>query len=166
MPSVRNTNSAPVRKEVTVPVPPERAFQAFTDGMNDWWSRAHAWGKTPLERQVLEPREQGRWCALFEDGTSRDYGRVTLCEPGHRIVIACFQLTDYEHAPDPKYETEIEVTFTAVAAGTLVRLEHRMLERYGAEVWEVRGHLDAVVGWRATLDDFAKSLASDQVTPA
>jgi hypothetical protein len=45
-------------------------------------------------------------------------------------------------------------------AGTMVHLEHRHLERYGKHVWEVRGHLDAVIGWRATLDDVAKSFTT------
>jgi uncharacterized protein YndB with AHSA1/START domain len=107
---------------------------------------------------VLEPSAGGRWFSESEDGTERDLGRVVACEPPSRIVIACYELTPYgPHGPDPALKTEIEVMFARDGDATIVQLEHRHLERYGERAWKVRGHLDAVIGWRATLDDFARS---------
>jgi uncharacterized protein YndB with AHSA1/START domain len=147
-----------VRKEVTVAASAARAFRAFTEGMNDWWSREHHWGTSPLKRQVLEAKTGGRWYSVSEDGTARELGRVTACETPRRVVIGCHDLTANGRVPDPALETEIEVTFSESEGRTVVRLEHRQLERYGDLVSEVRGHLDAVIGWQATLDDFAKGL--------
>jgi hypothetical protein len=157
----RQTKTEPVRKRVVVNATPDEAFRVFTDGMDAWWSREHHWGGTPLKRQVLEAKGGGRWYSVSEDETEHDLGRVVLCEPPSKIVIACLQLTLHGgREPDTALETEIEVTFAKEGDLTLVHLEHRHLERYGEQAWAVRGHLDAVIGWRATLDDFARSFAN------
>ncbi|MBV9949040.1 MAG: SRPBCC domain-containing protein [Myxococcales bacterium] len=126
--------------------------------MSDWWSKDHHWGPSALRRQVLEARTGGRCYSVSDDGSERELGRVIRCEPPSRLVLACHGLTAHgERPPDPALETDIEITFTDGGGVTVVRLEHRALERFGARAWEVRGHLDAVIGWRATPDDFARA---------
>lgn len=151
----------PVHKHVVVSAATADAFRVFTDGMDGWWSREHHWGASPLKRQLLEAWIGGRWYSISEDGTEREFGHVIICEPPKRLVITCFQLTPHGgRKPDPSLETEIEITFANEGGGNMVRLEHRHLERYGEHTWEVRRHLDAVIGWRATLDDFAKAFTT------
>ena len=52
---------APVRREVTVQAPVERAFHVFTEGIATWWPReeSHNVGPTPADA-VMEPFDGGR----------------------------------------------------------------------------------------------------------
>jgi uncharacterized protein YndB with AHSA1/START domain len=51
--------------EITVPVPPERAFSLFTEGMTSWWPPEYTWAQRTLEEIAIEPREGGH---CFERG--------------------------------------------------------------------------------------------------
>ncbi len=78
---------APVRHAVTVPLSPERAFALFTEGYNSWWPGHHI-GKADLAEAVLEPRTGGRYYERDVDGSECEWGKVLVCEPPHRIVVA------------------------------------------------------------------------------
>ena len=59
-----------VSHSVSVRLPPERAFELFTDGMDEWWpSDSHSILEGPTVG-TIEPFEGGRWYDLAEDGTS------------------------------------------------------------------------------------------------
>lgn len=47
------------------------------------------------------------------------------------------------------------------AKRTRVELEHRNLDRYGAEAVELRKGMDAPEGWGKTLENFASVAAAD-----
>ncbi len=53
-----------VRKAITVAVPQEKAFSAFTAGINRWWPRDHHIGQAELDEAIIEGREGGRWYEL------------------------------------------------------------------------------------------------------
>ena len=133
---------APVRKEVVVDATADHAFRVFTDGIDRWWPRQHHIGTSPMARAVMEPRAGGRWYAISQDGSECDTGRVLVWEPPRRVVLAWQITADWKY--DPDFVTEVEVTFTPQGAKkTLVVLEHRDLERFGAAAettsWVVKG---------------------------
>lgn len=105
---------------------------------------------------VIEPRVGGRWYEVGVDGSECDWGRVLAYEPPHRIVLA-WQL-DAQWRYDPELVTEVEVRFSAVEGGTLVELEHRNLERYGAAAEQVRSAIDSDGGWPRELRLFAAAV--------
>ncbi len=146
----------PVRKQVVVGATVERAFRLFTLEIGQWW-RGHPTAP-PLRGAVLEARPNGRWYNVLGSGEEYELGRVLACEAPFRLLLGMFQLM-HTGRPDPVLETEVELTFRdAGQEQTLVQLEHRRLERYGSAVPEVRGHLDAIIGWQATLNDFADAV--------
>jgi uncharacterized protein YndB with AHSA1/START domain len=56
---------------------------------------------------------------------------------------------------DPDFLTEVELTFTpAPGGGTVVRLEHRDLERFGADAEKLAASLNG--GWPTHLAEFAQ----------
>jgi uncharacterized protein YndB with AHSA1/START domain len=120
---------APVVKEVDVKAPPERAFALFTARMGAWWPRTHSIGASPQVEVVVEPYAGGRWFERGEDGAECPWGRVLDWAPPRRLLLA-WQI-DAAFKYDPAFETELEITFTDLAPGTRVRLEHRNLERFG-----------------------------------
>ena len=120
----------PVIKQFVVEASQERAFQVFTDGIDRWWPREHHIGKSPLKRAVIEPK---RGAAGTRSARTTPNATPAKCSPGsrRRRLVLTWQLTaKWEF--DPSFVTEIEVTFTAEGPKrTLVRFEHRNLERYG-----------------------------------
>ena len=143
----------PVRKEVVVRASAEHAYRVFTEGVDAWWPRQHHIGKSPLKRAVIEPRQDGRWYAISEDGTECDTGKVLVWDPPRRLVMTWQITATWQY--DPAFVTEVEVTFTAEGPKTTrVVLEHRHLERYGAAAGEVRKSIDAPGGWGLIVERF------------
>jgi uncharacterized protein YndB with AHSA1/START domain len=149
----------PVIKQFVVEASQERAFQVFTDGIDRWWPREHHIGKSPLKRAVIEPKMGGRWYAICQDDTQCDTGKVLAWDPPRRLVLSWQLTAKWEF--DPAFVTEIEVTFTAEGPKrTLVRFEHRNLERYGEAAPELRKSIAAQEGWGQTLDAFKQAAES------
>ncbi|MFI5232035.1 MAG: SRPBCC family protein [Gemmatimonadales bacterium] len=147
---------APVRKEIVVEAPSAHAFRVFTDGVDRWWPRQHHVGKSPLKRAIIEAAPGGRWYSICEDGSECDIGRVLVWDPPHRLVLS-WQITG-EWKFDPAFVTEVEVTFTPDgAARTTVVLEHRNLERYGAQAAAIRESIGADTGWGLIVKNFAEA---------
>ena len=151
----------PVRKQVLLKATQEKAFRVFTEQVDTWWPRAHHIGKSPLKQAVLESGEGGRWYTQHEDGSETNTGRVLVCEPPSRLVLS-WQITS-QWQFDPDFLTEVEVTFTPQGQGeTLVKIEHRNLERYGDATAAFRESINSEGGWSAIMSAFAKAAESDQ----
>jgi uncharacterized protein YndB with AHSA1/START domain len=151
------TETAPitsVKKSIRVSAPPARAFEIFTTGMSRWWMKSHSINKSPIKEIVLEGRPAGRWFERGEDGSECQWGKVLAWEPPHRLLLA-WQI-DQNWRFNPDLVTEVELQFIADGTGTLVRLEHRNLDRFGAASEEVWKALDSPGGWTGLLESFAK----------
>lgn len=147
-----------VRQQITVAVPPERAFAFFTERFDDWWPVGHHIGTAP-EYRGLESGVGGRWYDRAPDGTESVWGEVLVWEPPGRLVLSWQIDGDFRLDPDPAHASEIEVRFTAEGAGTRVELTHRHLDRHG-ETWPAL--LSAVGernGWPGVLARYASALA-------
>ena len=154
--SVRTIQPAPVRRSVTVKAPPERAFEVFTDGIGRWWPRSHHVGAAPMKGAVIEPRAGGRWYEVGEDGSQCDWGKVLVWEPPSRVVLAWQLNSRFRY--DPTLVTEVEVRFTPEGEQTRVDLEHRNLERFGADAEEMRGKIGGDNGWISVLGHFVAAI--------
>lgn len=143
-----------VRREIVVPVPAERAFAVFTEGMTSWWPPEHHIGSAPIEEIVIEPHEGGRWYTRHTDGSETSTGHVVAWEPGERLVITWQIGADWKYHVD--LVTTIEVRFVAEAPDrTRVTLEHRDLEAYGADAEKMRETFEEPGAWEATLTAYA-----------
>jgi uncharacterized protein YndB with AHSA1/START domain len=147
---------APVRKTVTVKTSLDHAFHVFTDGFHTWWPKSHHIGKSPMKKAILEPRVGGRAYTQQEDGTECDWGSILAWAPPHRLVIA-WQITgQWQYEPDLARSSEVEIRFTPLGDGsTRVDLEHRHLERHGADASAIRTTIDSTGGWGSLLDLYA-----------
>lgn len=149
---------APVRREVLVAADPARAFAIFTGRMGAWWPKSHSVGQSPQADVVVEPKSGGRWYERGADGSECSWGHVIDWNPPDRLLLA-WQL-DGTWTFNPTLVTEVEVTFTPATEGrTLVRLEHRNLERFGDAAEATRGALDSDGGWKGILDLYAGVVA-------
>lgn len=142
---------APVRTRVEVKVPPEQAFALFTGAIGRWWPAGRTIGAKPHADIVLEPRPGGRWFERDAEGTETDWGKVLAWEPPGRLLLA-WQLNSAFRF-DPAIVTEVELRFNAGGAGTVVTLEHRDLERLGADAQRAADQIGE--GWPRMLGQFA-----------
>jgi uncharacterized protein YndB with AHSA1/START domain len=136
------------RVSVLVAVPPEVAFQVFTEEIDQWWRTGMKF-RLGKHRSVirLEPGLGGRLFESFEtpSGTRvHETGRVTAWDPPSYLV---FEWRAANFAPNEK--TEVEVSFEPSPSGTLVTVTHRGWSRIRSD-HPVR-HGEDVVGFLRTL---------------
>lgn len=140
-----------IRKEIEVNAPIDRAFAVFASRIGDWWHKEHSVAKGTTQKDVvIEPRAGGRWYEIGTDGSEHEWGKVRVYDPPRRLVLA-WQLTrDFQY--DPDVETTVEVNFDERDGKTVVRFEHRDLERMGADAVELLEGMDG--GWGMLLGLF------------
>ena len=156
----RLVNPAPVRKNVLVRAPAQRAFEVFTAGVGRWWPKSHHIGASEMLTQVIEPRVGGRWFERGVDGVECDIGHVLVWDPPGRLVLA-WQL-NAEWKFDRALVTEVEVRFIETEPRlTRVELEHRHLERLREHAAKLREAIDSPGGWGALLDLYSKAASAD-----
>ena len=142
---------AAIRKEIEVNAPIDRVFTVFATRMGDWWHKEHSIASGTSQKDVvIEPRAGGRWYEIGADGSEHEWGKVRAYDPPCRLVLA-WQLTrDFQY--DPDFETTVEVNFEERDGKTIVRFEHRDLERMGEGTVELFESMDG--GWGMLLGLF------------
>ena len=144
-----------VRKVITVKAPVEVAWRVFTAEMGTWWPLAYyKIGKAAAVDAVVEPSVGGRWYEKGDDGSTCQWGSVLVWDPPRRLVLSWDITADWQY--DPELKTEVELRFIANGNTTLVELEHRKLERYGARREEMRQIFDSTGDWAKLLGGFVE----------
>ena len=137
-----------------VPADPMRAFEVFTREIALWWQPSGLFKVSSRGdgRLAFEPGAGGRLFTTFEDGSTFEIGRVSVWEPGKRLVFAWRQANF-----SADQSTEVEVSFEAVGEETRVSVEHRawdtIPERHAARhgFAELGTLQHAANWWRASL---------------
>jgi len=91
---------------------PLRAFEAFTAEIGQWWRPNALFAFTPRAPGVLSFDGRERLIETREGGKVFEVGRVSVWEPGARLVVGWRQATF-----TPDMATQVEVTFEAVGEG-------------------------------------------------
>jgi len=105
-----------------VPADPKRAFEVFTQEIGSWWQPSGLFSVSDAGdgRPAFEPGMGGRLITTFEDGSEFEIGRISVWEPGKRLVFAWRQANF-----SAEQSTEVEVCFERVGAETRISIEHR-----------------------------------------
>jgi uncharacterized protein YndB with AHSA1/START domain len=148
------TTDLSLRVAVAVSVPATAAFDAFIRRIDDWWVREFTWsGRDRVDCIGIEDRLGGMAYEIGPHGFRVDWGRIVAWEPPQRLVLAWQIAPDRVPQPDPSMASEVEVHFHPDRDGTVVDLEHRYFDRYGADGG---GYLRAMTeGWHELLDRYA-----------
>lgn len=144
---------APVVRSVTVVLPPQEAFDLFTQEMRLWWPFAgHSCGDEDSLDVQFEPRVGGTVTEIGRSGQRWSWGTLTEWHPPGAFAMRWHPGIEADQA------TTLRVTFTARGGGTEVQVHH--------DGWAARGR-DAQVkrdqyegGWPHTLRAFAEAAAS------
>ncbi|MBV1863038.1 MAG: SRPBCC domain-containing protein [Rhodobacteraceae bacterium] len=133
----------PVIKTITVPCPPERAFEIFTRDIDLWWPKdknsvSAMDGKAAQKVSLIA--EKGGWVEEIDHaGNSQHWGSVTEFTPPNKLGLAW-------HIGRPESEaTFVDVIFEAAGAGTKVTLKHYGWEAFGEDAEKMRAGYNA--GW-------------------
>jgi uncharacterized protein YndB with AHSA1/START domain len=113
------------RVSVLVEVPPESAFQIFTEDIDRWWRRGMRYRVARGRDGVihLEPGIGGRLYESLQAGGDtalKETGRVTAWDPPHRLAFE-WRAVNFE----PGELTFVEVQFDPTRSGTRVTVTHR-----------------------------------------
>ena len=114
----------PIRKTVTVPLPPERAFTLFTAEIDRWWPRPIADPPDATPGPIaVEPGPGGRITESCPDGLRVELATVTDWQPGRRFGFHWYL------GRDKTAVTDVSVEFLPDADGTTVVLTHSGFDR-------------------------------------
>lgn len=156
----------PIKLEIVVDLPPERAFELFADRLGDWWPIAYTFSGAKFDNAQVEPRSGGRWFERTQDGDEIPWGAVRVYERGHRLVLQFGIGADRKPAP-PARSSEVELRFTGTgtgAAATRVSVEHRDFERHGDDAAILReGMASESQGWPVILAEFRRAASIDRL---
>jgi uncharacterized protein YndB with AHSA1/START domain len=137
---VQSVKIEPVRKQLEVSLPVEKAFDLFTAGMGTWWPMAtHSVGEEQAETCFFEGWAGGRIMEVLKDGSQSEWGKVIAWEPFHRVSFHWYP------GRTPDTAQEVTVTFSEIPNGTLVELVHVGWETLGEEALARRNGYDS--GW-------------------
>jgi uncharacterized protein YndB with AHSA1/START domain len=153
------TQAAPVRTEIVVEAPVERAFSIFTEEFGSFKPPEHNLLEVDIAETVFEPRVGGHLYDRGVDGSECRWARVLAYEPPDRVVFSWDIGPQWQIETDPEKTSEVEVRFISETPDrTRVELEHRKLERHG-DGWEgIRDAVDSEGGWPLYLQRFAELL--------
>jgi uncharacterized protein YndB with AHSA1/START domain len=148
-----------------VPADPIQTFDAFTAEIASWWQADPLFQITPKGdgRLAFEPGAGGRLVTHFDDGDIFEIGRISVWEPGKRLVFG------WRHANfAAEQSTEVEVRFDPVGDETRVSIEHRAWDAIPQRHAARHGFPEQVTlqraaeWWRASLNAFRSTLRSIQ----
>jgi uncharacterized protein YndB with AHSA1/START domain len=147
---------APVRRQIVVEAPLERAFRVFTEEFGSFKPPDHNLLSVEVAEMVFEPRVGGYVYDRGVDGSVCRWARVLAYEPPNRVVFSWDISPQWELETDLEKTSEVEVRFISeTPERTRVELEHRNLERHG-EGWEpVHEAVGGENGWPLYLSRFA-----------
>ena len=146
-----------------VPADPLRTFEVFTQEIALWWQpgRLFSVGTAGDGRLAFEPGVGGRLYTTFDDGSVFEIGRVSVWEPGKRLVFAWRQVSF-----SPEQATEVEVCFEAVGEETRVSVEHRAWDTIPRRHVARHGFPEAVTlqkaadWWRGSLEGLRRRVGA------
>ena len=126
---------------IRVKASPERAFEVFTAEIGQWWRHNPMFAFTPRDPGLLsfEPGEGGRLIETRDGGKVFEVGKVTVWEPGRRLVFGWRPA-----GLEPHQHTEVEVRFEAAGEETRVSVEHRGWDTVPAEHVARHGFPEAI----------------------
>jgi uncharacterized protein YndB with AHSA1/START domain len=142
----------PVQISVVVNVLPERAWEAFTTEMTDWWPVEHHSISDPQPEQVVvEPRPGGEIYEVKGD-ERHHWAWIRAWEPPRRIAV------EWKVDAEAAAATDWEAVFEPEGDTTRLTLTHTGWERLGAEAAQSRKGYDE--GWALVLGRYERHLES------
>lgn len=147
---------APLRKSLTVSGAPGTVFARFIERLDAWWPRDKGYSVYGAEsaRCHVEPFVGGTIYEESRTGARAVWGVIQQWEPPERVAFSWHPGRAADTAQT------VEVSFTPVAEGVRIDLEHRDWHRLGAPATDAReAYTSYDAGWNLVLGAFSAHLA-------
>ncbi|MEO9517744.1 MAG: SRPBCC domain-containing protein [Paracoccaceae bacterium] len=140
----------PIHKSLVVPLPKDRAFRLFTEGLADWWPvESHsisAGQKKRPQKLAIEPRLNGQIIETLEDGSTTIWGHFSAWAPPDSLILEWYVGRTRELA------TQVSVNFEARGDETVLTLVHDGFEAMGDDGPDMSNRYQS--GWDPVLACF------------
>ena len=140
-----------LRLEFEVECSAEHAFETWATKTSMWWPHDHSVSGDPEISVTFEPRRGGRIYERIAAGIEHDWGEIILWDPPYRLGYL------WHIGRDRSAATEVEITFIATHAGTMVRISHRGWERVGEPGREMKERNRR--GWAGLIPHYQKAFS-------
>ena len=152
----------PIVLAIELTVPPEAAYEAFTQRFGEWWPVAtHSLSRRTATRCHLETQPGGAVDEHAPDGSRYVWGEVLAIEPGRRIRFT------WHPGRESASAQWVEVIFESAAGGSRATLTHGGWEALGEAGPLLRQ--EYVPGWAQVFGehfaDFAAGIVRTKETP-
>lgn len=151
-----------ISHHLTVDAPPDRAFDAFTRHLGDWWPLAYTFSMAGFASASVEDRVGGEWFERDATGKRLRWGTVRAFDPPARLVLSFAIGADRGPLPETQ-ASEVEVRFEAEGPdSTRVTIEHREFDRHGKDAEALRSGMNSPGGWPLILAELRRWLAASR----
>lgn len=154
----------PVKLEVDVPLPLEKAFDAFVHRFSQWWPAEYTWSQGVLESIDIEPLVGGRCTEFGPNGFQLDWGQVVDFESPGKIVFRWQIDPNRVPQPDPEKSSMVAVTFHATdSKTTILKLAHSEFDNHGVGSEGYREAMNSDMGWRYIINKYLTYVSANEV---
>jgi uncharacterized protein YndB with AHSA1/START domain len=112
------TDLSPIGLDYRLTCNPQHAFDTYTGDIAEWWDPRYTASAETYEGVTIEPRVGGRIFERHRGGIEHNWGRVTVWEPGRRLVHT------FALAQDPAHPSEVSIVLEPEGDGCLLRFAH------------------------------------------
>ncbi|WP_417597163.1 SRPBCC domain-containing protein [Pararhodobacter oceanensis] len=150
-----------VTRSIVVAAAPVRAWEGFTDGINQWWPREHSHCQEAALDRIFIDLAQGFWGERSLAGKIESWGIARSPAPGRTLELGWQMdatVQPWRAEPDPANASLITVDFAPEGDGTRVTLRHDGFERHGPGAAEMIRVMIGLDRWADWLEDYARSL--------
>jgi len=138
----------PLVRTIVVPWTPDAAFKRWTTDISTWWpTKTHSVGQKKVKHLVFGSAVGERCYEVWQDGTEKEWGRITAWDPPRRVRYTWYPDRTAESAQD------IDVRFDPEGSGTRLTLTHTGWERLGKEARKARRGYP--IGWAYVMQLYA-----------
>lgn len=149
---------APIRREILVAAPADRAFDLFTGSIGDWWPLAR-FGVFGDGSVAFEGTGAGDRAIVERSGDRMTvWAEVTEWDPPDALAFS------WHPGTDPARATRVRVTFSGDDDGTLVSVEHSGWEILADQGIAAAAAQEYGQGWPGVLAGFAAVVGAENAS--
>ena len=137
-----------IKKQITLLLPAQSAFEKFVNDFNDWWPIEYTWSGDSL-KEISVGNKIGDFCTeTGPNGFRVDWGTVTDVQKDKLFSFRWQIGFNRDPIPNPEKASLVTVTFNPVSdTETKVELIHSDFRKHGENYQEYLKALDSEKGW-------------------
>lgn len=151
-----------IEKIISLPIPPQEAFDSFWQHLNEWWPTAYTWSQDQLEEIRMDGKLGGFCTEIGPQGFRIDWGRIIKWNPGERLTFLWQISPKREPVPNPAAASKVTLHFVVQPGGSDLTLLHEEIENHGEGAQGFEDVMAGPYGWDFILEEFKNWVTSNR----